>query len=223
MAGELEALELIPASLPEGRTIPEQIRLRDFTAQEKQVLKEDGVVIYTLTEVTIPAQREARSRAGKPSFRYVVDAGERLLAVPSRKIEVAIFPDPKRFFVPNSFSKDTDTQERLAVGDAKLLRARLNLPGITQIIADEAATLAEIVFQHEEATGVWLFGPEYASAQGRIWVYGRTKNPTNDSGSFVAYVGDARSARGLSVHGWGRDDGNDEVGAPRLVVAIEDK
>lgn len=118
MATELDKLARYggPETLvPEQQAAPvgkeaETVSLREaFSDEEKRVLKEDGAVIYALTGTTIPAQRELQAKKGKPSFWYVVEAGDRLLALPSRKIEVAIFPDPQRFFVPDSFGKDTDT------------------------------------------------------------------------------------------------------------------
>lgn len=132
-------------------------------------------------------------------------------------------PLPKNF-VPGSFNQDTDTQERLARVDAEALSKRLNLRGITQIIAAEASFLTELVFTHQAATGQWLFGSEYAAAQGLEGVYGRTKNPTDSTGSLVVSVGyadsDAGPDGGLDVGGWFRDRGHGALGAPRLVVAI---
>lgn len=203
------------AEKPQETTVAEQLILRErFTEEEKEALRNNGAVIYTLGGETILSQKEAQRAKRKPSFVYVVNAGERLLAVPAKQCQVAIFPAPEEFFVPCSFSKDTQTQERLAAEDAK----RLGLESVTQIIPDEAATLTEITFQHQDATGVWLFGKEYAAAQGLDWVHGRTKNPTNSSGSGVAGVGDADPDDGLIVGGWIRGDGHLLVGAVRLVV-----
>lgn len=199
---------------------PETVRLKEaFSDQEKHVLEKDGAVVYALTGTTIPAQEAARREKRKPSFWYVVEAGDRLL-LPSRKIEVAIFPAPDRFFVPLSFGQNTDIQERLAAKDGQILRLRLKLPRITQIIPDEAATLTELTFQHLDKTGNWLLGPEHATAQGRSWIYGRTKNPTNEIGSRVANVGSARSNEGLAVDGWYSNEGREDVGALRLIVPL---
>lgn len=140
--------------------------------------------------------------------------------MPSPRIEVAYFAKPEDFFVPGTLGRDTDTQETMAAADAE----RYGLTGITQIVPGQAVVFTELTFQHlANHPGEWLFGPKYAEVQGRNWVYGRTKNPTNESGSFVAVVGSADPDRGLGVHGWPRDSGNDDVGSPRLVAAFETK
>lgn len=229
VAAKLARREGAPEHFSDGSksqetTVTEQLVLGErFTDEEKEALRTDGAVIYLLHGETILSQKESQRAKGKPSFGYVVDAGERLLVLPSRKIELAIYPDPEKFFVPQSFNKSVKKQEEVVAQDARDLRERLNLTGISEIIPDEAATLSEIVFQHLDATGVWLFGKEYAAAQGLDWVYGRTKNPTNASGSHVASVGDADPDDGLGVDGWLRGDGRHRVGALRLVVPIENR
>lgn len=214
-----------PRARRESLPTPEQLVLRTrFSDLERRRLLDDQARIYLLSGTTIPQQREAQAAKGKPSFWYVIDGGENLLALPSRQIEVAIFPAPERFFAPGSFGKNTARQEQVVREDAQNeLHARLDLPGVTQIIPDEAATFADLTFQHLDATGRWLFGPEYAEAQGLSWVYGRTKNRTNRTGSSVALVGHAYPDRGLDVNGWDRGHGDDLVGGVRLVVAFENR
>jgi hypothetical protein len=210
----------------EGKVAIEQLTLREkFTDAEREALIADGAFIYFPLGETIPAQREAQAKKGNPAFRYVIEAGDRLLAVPSRQVEVAIYPAPERFFVPGSFNKNVELQEKLVAKDAEDLRKRLGLEGISEIIPDEAATLSDITFQHLDATGKWLFGQEYAEVQGLSWVCvcGRTKNPTNSSGSCVAGVGGADPGHGLDVSDWYRDGDHDGLGAIRLVVPIEAK
>lgn len=202
--------------------VAEQLVLREsFTDEEKAALINDGAVVYTLQEETVNSQKEAQQSKGKPSFGYLVDGGERLVAKPSKRIQVAIYPDPDKFFVPNSFSKSVTKQEERVAQDAQDLRQRLNLSNVTEIIPDEAATLTEIVFKHLDETGEWLFDKKYAAAQGLDWVYGRTKNPTNSSGSSVANVGDADPDDGVRVGDWARGHGDHDVGVARLVVPVE--
>lgn len=218
----------------ESLPTPEQLVLRPrFTDAERERLLGDEAKIFVLSGATIPQQQESRAREGKPSFWHVVDAGDLLLASREGQ-EVAFFPDLgrfKRFFVEGTFGKDTDTQERLVRVAGKALADRLDLknpqgkPTIAGILTDEAATWSDLTFQYLEdpvnKNGIWLFGPEYARVQGKDWVYGRTKNKTDESGSFVASVGSASSDSGLYVDGWSRDHGNDFVGGPFLVVPIE--
>ena len=200
---------------------PESFILRQkFTPQERKVIENANGLIFSPTGLSIDAQRTRRKVQGKPAFWGwdMSDAGERLTAIPSKQVEVAIFPDPKEFFVPGSFEKSIVDQEKLAAEDAK----RLGIPNVTQIIPDEASTLTELAFQYQDETGNWLFGQEYAKAQGLNWVYGGTKNPTDASGSNVARVGNAFPAGGLSVF---RSplEGFRLVGAVRLVIPIETK
>ena len=203
-------------------TKPEVVLLNfreKFTAKERKAIEAKGGLVYTSTGLTILAQGESQARKGKPSFRYITEGGDQLLRAPSMKTQIAIFPVPSESFVPGSFGKDLPIQERMAAEDAK----RLGLPNVTQIIPNEASTLTGIVFQHLEATDEWLFGQEYANAQDLDYVYARTKNPTNSSGSNVAGVGSARPVHGVYVDDFPRDHGRRNLGAFRLVVPIKTK
>jgi len=227
-ARQLDAPEFFPVVPPvekqtvtpiEVKPIPQEYR--PFTDQETKALVKDGAHIFSLDGETIEGQQ-----ASERLFWYVCDGGDRLLKLPSIKTQVAIYTDPKRFFIPNSGNKDLETQEKLAQKDGQELRERLGLKdeGVDVIIPDQASTLTELTFKYLDETtkkgkGVWLFGNEYAKAQGLIWVYGRTKNPVNESGSNVAGVGDAHPGRGVDVSDWNAGNGNDDVRVVRLVVA----
>ena len=200
-------------------TIPQEYR--PFTDEEERLLIKDGAHFIDLDGNTIEGQQTARRL-----FRYVTNGGDRLLRLPSIKARVAIYTDPKKFFIPNSGNKDLPTQEKLAEKDGQKLRKRLGLKddGVDVIIPDQASTLTELTFKYLDETtkkgkGVWLFGPDYASAQGLSWVYGRTKNPVNESGSSVALVGLASPDGGVLVDSWDADGGYGGVLAVRLVVA----
>lgn len=213
----------VPASnaAPAVETKPLPQEYRPFTDQEKGALMKDGAVILSLTGETIEDEQKARRL-----FRYVANGEDRLLRLPSIRTEVAIYPDPEKFFIPNSGSKDLPTQERLAEKDGQELRKRLGLKddGVDVIIPDQASTFTEATFKYLDETtkkgkGVWLFGPDYAAAQGLSFVYGRTKNPVNESGSRVALVGNAYPDDGLVVSDWNADHGRDGLHVVRLVVA----
>lgn len=206
-------------NLVETKPIPQEFR--PFTDQEKQALLKDGAHFIDLTGETI----EDEQGSGR-LFGYIINGGDRLLKAPSINAQVAIYTDPKRFFVPNSGNKDLAAQEKLVEKDGQELRERLGLKdeGVDVIIPDQASTLTELTFKYLDETtqkgkGVWLFGPDYAAAQGLSFVYGRTKNPVNESGSYVADVGDARPGRGVFVSDWLRGYGFDNVLVVRLVVA----
>lgn len=201
---------------------PEKILLRErFSPEEKRILERDGAIFYLLTGQTIEQQRDARKKLGLPAFNVLVNLqGEKVLTVPSRRIEVAIYPDPKRFFVPGTFSQFTITQKRLVEEDGEALRKRLKLNNITEIIPDEASTVTELVFQHVDRTGEWLLGDlysRYTPERGQFKVHVRTKNPT-DQESWLAEVGTALPGWGLEVSRWHHYSARDNLGAFRLVV-----
>lgn len=209
----------VPFPPVEVKPIPQEFR--PFTAEEREALISDGAVIINLTGETIEDQQ-----ASGRLFRFVVDGGDRLLKLPSMETEVAFYPDPKKFFISNSGNKNLATQEALARKDSQELRKRLGLKddSLEVIIPGQASTFTELTFRYLDKTtkqgkGVWLFGSEYASVQGLSWVYGRTKNPVNESGSLVALVGHARPDRGVDVSRWDRDDGHGDLRVVRLVVA----
>jgi hypothetical protein len=188
-----------------------------FTPEEKSRLESDGALIYQLTGQTIEQQREAREKLGLPSFG-LIPFGEQVTKVPSRQIEVAIYPDPGRFFIPGSFSKFAIDQERMAEEDARELRKRLRLPKITQIIPDEAATVTELIFQHLDKTGVWLLGDAYSrytKERGIFRVMVRTKNPSNKK-DWLVNVGFGVNA--VSLSGWHHYSSQPSLGALRLIV-----
>lgn len=203
--------------IQEALPTSEQIMLREgFTSREKQVLKDDGATIFTLTGQTILEQKELQRNKGKNSFSYIASNESILLDLPSAPIEVAFFPHPERFMLPGSFGKDLQTQERLLKDDAKILSKRLGLGGISEIISVEAATLTELTFRYLNETGIWLFGKDYN------YCFARTQNPIKESSSFVANVGHAYFG-GLRVNGWDPERGLSLLGVVRLIVPTENK
>lgn len=195
--------------------------IQRFCDEEKRVLVDDGAIIYGLTGETVNSQKISQRAKEKPSFWFVTSGGERLVGRPSRLSEVAIYPDPEKFFIEDSGSKNLADQGGLVEKDGESLRSRLGLEGITVVIPDEVSTLTEVTFKYLDETGNWLFGEKYAKAHDLDFIYGRTKNPTNASGSSVAVVGRARPVSGLYVNYWDADGGNRHVWAVRLVVPKE--
>ena len=188
----------------------EQVRLSDpevpgkiltFTDKERKALTDDGAVIYLPKGETIRGQKSARR-----TFWYITDGYKeggknRLTEFPSRRIEVAIYPDPEKFFVPDTFNKDTDRQTVLIEQDADSLRKRLGLENITEILP-EASEATEVIFRYFDKTAVRLLGRDYM--RDGHWSYIRTATPTNKEGSFVAYVGCWSDGIGLHVYDWFR-------------------
>lgn len=186
-----------------------------FTDEEKRVLVRDGAVIYLPAGGTIRGQKSA----GRPFWHitdgFKLDGRNRLTEFPSRSIEVAIYPDPERFFVPDTLSKTTDQQTALVEADARFLRERLGLPNIGEILP-EASEVTEALFKHFDATNVRLLGQDYM--RNGYWSYIRTSTPTNKESSRVASVGRWSAGGGVGVGGWHRDKGYVHIRAARWVV-----
>lgn len=189
---------------------------RPFTSEEEKVLRRDKATILSLDgEKTIKDQMAARGM-----FRYVYDGGDRLLKASSVITQVAIYADPRRFFVPNSGNKGLPAQEKLAEEDGRELRERLGIKdgSLDVVIPEQASTFTGLIIKYLDETAkkgkkVWLFGTDY----GRL--YGRTENSINESGSRVARVGIAESGDGIVVFGWPRDRGYELIRVVRLIVA----
>ncbi len=164
---------------------------------------------------TIRGQKDA----GRPFWYiangYKVDGRNRLTEYSSRIIEVAIYPDPERFFVPDTFNKTTDQQLALIDQDAHSLREKLGLEGITEILP-EASEATEVLFRHFDTTDVRLLGEDFI--RDGYWSYIRTCTPTSAGGSSLADVGCWGADDGLDVGDWYRGRGGVNVGAARWVV-----
>lgn len=186
---------------------------RPFTPHEEKVLTEDGVHFIDLKGETIQAQEEA-----KREISYVADRRDILLKAPSMIARVGIYPDPARFFIPNSGSKDLLTLKDLAKKDGQDLRERLGLEdeGVDVIIPDQASTFTELTFKYLDETtkkgkGVWLFGPDYDCRSGI------TKNLIYESGFDVAAIFSGYPDGGVHVDSW--NSINVIFSVVRLIVA----
>ncbi len=204
---------------PEVQVETKLQEFRPFTDQEKEALIRDGAVILSLTGEAI----EGQIASGRLFGHVVVDRRDRLFKLPSLKAEVAIYPDPRRFFIPRSGNKKLPEQEELAKKDGQNLRERLSLKddSVDVIIPDQASTFTELVFQYLDRTtkqgkGVWLFGRDYNNR------YGRTRNLIErppDYSPYVAVVGHDPSY-GVRIDIWHPDFlGHKDVRVVRLVVA----
>lgn len=203
---------------------PEQphSRIEVFTDHDRETLLRNGALIYRGSKTTIDEQKEVQTAKGQPSFGRIDVEGENLKGVRSLPCELAIFPDA-RFFIAGTFGKDLKEQEIAAEKDTLVLMEELGLENTAVIIPDEAATLSDITFQHFDATGEWLFGEKFAEEHGLMLVLGRTKDPTNLSGSFVANVGNSTPEHGLYIDGWYFAVGDDKVGVVRLLAPVENR
>lgn len=213
--GLLSAASVADSNLRVALAIKQVGYPQTFTDKERKALIDDEAVIYLPTGETIKGQKSA----GRP-FWYIaegfkVNGKNRLTEFPSRPIEVAIYPDPERFFVPDTFKKTTDQQIALVEQDAQFLREKLGLPNIGEILP-EASEVTEVLFRHFDVTRVRLLGQDYMRDE--FWSNIRTNTPTNQEGSDVARVGRWRAAGGLGVNDWDRDGSGVDIGAARWVV-----
>lgn len=221
LASSLEQQGLLPKRFAQAQDLTTQPEVLGeairFTDEERAVLTGDGAVIYLPTGETIQVQRAARKPFWYVSDGYQEGGNNRLTEFPSRAIEVAIYPDPGRFFVPETASRTTDQQIALVEQDARALRERLGLPNIDEILP-EAPEVTEVLFKHFNATGVRILGQDYM--KDGHWSYIRTNTPTDKEGANVAYVGRWRTDLGLYVFDWNRDHSHVSLHAARWVVPI---
>lgn len=194
------------------RSFPEQLsEPLTWSDEEKEVLIKDGAVLYLPTGETINGQKQNNRPFWYVAGGYVIDGRNRLLDFPSRPIEIAIYPDPERFFVPGSFDKSKAAQEDLLKEDCDQLRKRTGLENLDQILP-EASEATERIFNYFDEIRIRLLGKDY----GYRWL--RTNTPTNQSGSGFAGVGGFLDADGLVVGDFRRDGGRPALGAARWVV-----
>lgn len=193
-----------------------------FTEQERETLVADGAVLYLPTGETIKDQRAAGRKFWHVADGFKEGERNRLTEFPSRRIEVAIYPGPERFFVPGSFNKTTDQQDVLAQQDAEEIRKRLGLENIG-IVRPEASEVTEVMFKHFDTTKARLLGETFREQASGYLPYIRTNTPTNKSGSNLASVGYFSADDGPRVDDWYRDVHRVFLAAARWLVSMGDR
>ncbi|MCL4354233.1 hypothetical protein M1349_02045 [Patescibacteria group bacterium] len=178
------------------------VAVKEFGEEERVALIKAGAVIYTLKKETIQDQIDL----GRP-FWHIANGGIGLLESQPKLTQVAVFPDYKNFYIPNSGEKTLEEQEKLAKQDAEKLRLELGINGITEIIPSEASALTQLVFMHLDKTGEWLFGH----------FFGRTNNSMQDKMS-TAIVGNVYPEAGLHVNDWPKNGKDKNILAVRFIV-----
>lgn len=159
----------------------------------------------------------SRMVAANKQFWYITNRNDvAFMETLSRPSQVAIFPEPARFYVPESNNLSLEGQRRRLREDLEEeVMGRMRIGGVDMIMGD-VATHAGLVFDYFDNTRrhVRLHGADYG------YRYVRTETPT--VGSSVAAVGHFYRVHGLSVDGFSRGHGNDDVWALRLVVPAKE-
>ncbi|MBI2085852.1 hypothetical protein HYT74_00765 [Candidatus Daviesbacteria bacterium] len=120
-----------------------------WSDQEKATLVNDGAVSIVQREKQFAVKDKQVDHCGGKKTDYIIDGRNRLVDFPSKVLEVAIYPDPEKFFVQGTFNKSKGRQEAIIARDAHQLRNRLGISNLDEILP-EAPEVMEILFQHLE-------------------------------------------------------------------------
>lgn len=188
------------------------VLVRNFAPGTLRDLIRNRAVIFDPLETSL-AQLVAANRP----FWYLIDRENRdFMSLSSRPTQIAIFPDPEQFYVPESNNLSLNRQrELLKIDLAEVVKTKMGIGGVEEVI-DNVATHAGLVFAYLDKTNgrVGLHGDGYG------YRCVRTETPT--IGSSVALVGYFRTAFGLLVSDWHRDKGNESLRALRLLVPAQE-
>lgn len=191
-----------------GQLTEEKPLVRNFTPGALKDLERNHGVVFDPLGASL-----AKLVIARKQFWHITNRDNQdFMNLVSRPTQIAIFPDRKQFYVPESNNLSLDNQrELLKVDLAEVVKRKWGIGGVEEVI-DNVATHAGLVFAHFDKTSgkVRLHGKDYE------YRYGRTETPT--VGSLVADVGSFYAGRGLSVNDWNRGEGFGLVWAVRLVV-----
>lgn len=159
----------------------------------------------------------ARLVSARKPFNYIVHQySDEFMNVTSRPSQVVIFPEPEKFYVPESNNLSLADQRSLqAVDTQEILKKKWGIGGVEEVI-DNVATHSGLFFAHFAKTGgkVRLHGEDYG------FRFARTETPT--VGSRVASVGHFHADDGLFVGHWCAGYGANDLWAVRLGVPAQD-
>ncbi len=192
----IEVLPLVPE---------DPIEIKCFSDEQRDVLDENGYIIYDLSGESVNTQKQTRNA----TYLTREDIGP----VTSMCSQVAI--NPKELFLPDSNNKTLRQQELLVEKFSQGLEKKLRGISVKAIIG-EAPDYVELDSKHYDATyygdGLHLFErDEYISR------FARTKTPTGNSS--VAQVGWVKSYRsGIEVKHLHAMVGDPYVYAAPLIV-----
>lgn len=183
------------------------VETKRFSPDLKENLEKKGFRIYTLSGQSIRSERE-RGRKFWSTWHNSYPDFENLTSIHS---EVAVDPDPEKFFIPKSNNKTLDQQLEMIADHSK--RLQKTLTSEVCAVMGKSPDYVDLTFSHLDTLKDIkdrLFGEKYG------YNYARTKTPTVESS--VAGVGDFGAFSGLGVFCWGRGGGHGRVFAAPMVV-----
>ena len=208
-----------------GRPTPHP-ELVDIT---KENLIKDGATILSLRGLTLPQQLDEQNVIRKSQDTQnklhrkplILDRHnfERAGDIPSGIVNVAIYTDPEKLFVPGTLGRSLEVQEKLMKQDEINLARQLNIPHMNMIIPESIADITDIVLQVYNETGIRLFGDDaYRDLVGFPGsAYARTKETFGASSKLTLNVGLSSAEDGLSLSVWDIDKGIHGLGVMRII------
>lgn len=184
----------------------------DFTPHERNLLEKDGARVIRLFSGETLEFQIAQGR----HFLYLAEDRDKIgfRDIKSRAMNVAVYPNFRRFFIEGSFDQKLAIQKDLLKKDAEHLRERLGLEKIGEILP-EVSEATQAVFNYFDQTKIRLLGTLFKM------LYIRTSTVTDKSGTFGALVGDWCDVAGLHVRSWPVNRKYPQVGVARWVVPID--
>lgn len=183
------------------------VETKRFSPDLAKSLEKKGFRIYTLTGQSIRSEREAGRKFWSTWHRDY----PKFEALTSIHSEVAIDPNPDKFFIPKSNNQTLDQQLEMVADHSRKLQK--SLTSEVQAVMGQSPDYVDLTFSHLTTLKDIkdrLFGEKYG------YNYARTQTPTVES--VVASVGDFGAAYGLSVSRWHRAGGYGVVFVAPLVV-----
>ncbi len=201
------------ASKREPQLTPvEVLTFEPFTAEDREKLRVEGGVVYTLEGQSMRGQKDSGRR-----FWSTWHDGQEIELMTSRLIDIVIYPQD--FFVSGTFGQSKPRQEELVRKSGQETQAKLGIEGYEEILP-ELPEATEVMFRHFDTTGVRLLGEDYRDPVNGYWRYIRTNTPTKPAGSDVADVGHFVADYGPGVRGWYVHGSNGSLSAARWGVKV---
>ncbi|MBI4130511.1 hypothetical protein HY468_04295 [Candidatus Roizmanbacteria bacterium] len=174
-------------------------QIQRFSSETRDMLRAQGSVVYELSGQTLVSLKDA----GKP---FITTIFEYPYNSPSRLSEVAF--NPNELFLSGTNGKSMDKQMQALDEYNRMLRAKMS---DVEAVIGSVSDYAELAFSHLEATGRFLFGPEYNNEMTR------TTTQAFNTNLCVRFV----KVYGFGICVWGRH-GMERVSIAPLIVPSTD-